>query len=259
MFTHSEHHEMSADRQECEAAVADGPEQRIRTYKTRRGRVTRAGQRALHELWPQLGLEYGTAPLDQRAIFGRDAPLVLEIGFGMGEATAALAAAEPDRDVLAVDVHTPGVGALLGELGRRKLTNVRLLTGDAVPLLQTMLLPGQLAEIRIFFPDPWPKSRHAKRRLMAPPFVRLAGSGLRAGGRLHLATDWGPYADQAFSVLSAEPLFDPPTRTTERPPWRPVTRFERRAIAAGRPVVDVFAVRNLSTFGARGDGAVTSR
>lgn len=239
MFTHRERN----PSQPVPVPVQFATPPRIRTYKTRRGRVTRAEQHALDEVWPRLGLELATVPLDPGAVFGRHAPLILEIGFGMGEATAALAAAQPDRDVLAIDVHTPGVGSLLGQLAARQLTNVRVLTGDAVPLLTDMLGPGQLNEIRIFFPDPWPKSRHAKRRLMSPEFVRLAGSRLGCRGRLHLATDVEPYARQALTVLQREPLFTVASEPGERPSWRPTTRFERRAISAGRQVFDISATR----------------
>jgi tRNA (guanine-N7-)-methyltransferase len=173
-------------------------------------------------------------------VFGRCAPVVLEIGFGTGEATAALAAADPGRDVLAVDVHTPGVANLLRLLDAGGLGNVRVAEGDALVLLRDMIGPGALDEVRVLFPDPWPKSRHHKRRLVTPPFAALVVSRLRPGGRLHVATDWPHYAEQVLAVVATEPSL---AGGAVPRPARPVTRFEQRARTAGRPVVDVVAVR----------------
>ncbi len=145
----------------------------IRTFKARRGRVTRRQQRALDEVWAAYGLDAATEPIDPAAVFGRRAPLVLEIGFGMGETTAAMAADDPARDLVAVDVHTPGAGALLHEIDARGLTNVRVVLGDAVGMLRDGIAPGVLDEVRVFFPDPWPKARHHKRRLVSAPFAAL--------------------------------------------------------------------------------------
>ncbi|MDP9418254.1 MAG: tRNA (guanosine(46)-N7)-methyltransferase TrmB [Actinomycetota bacterium] len=216
----------------------------IRTFKARRGRVTTRQQRALDELWAAYGVDAGGGLLDGAALFGRRAPLVLEIGFGMGETTAAMAAEDPDRDLLAVDVHTPGAGALLHQIGERGLTNVRVLLGDALGVLRDGLAPGSLDEVRAYFPDPWPKARHHKRRLVTPAFARLVASRLRPGGRLHCATDWAPYAEQTLAVVDAEPLLvNPYAGFAPRPPWRPVTRFERQGIAKGHEVFDVIAER----------------
>jgi len=217
---------------------------RILTFRPRRGRVTPRQQRALDTLWSTYGVEVTTEPLDLASVYGRQAPLVLEIGFGMGEATAALAAAEPARDLLAVDVHTPGVGALLHEVSERALTNVRVSAGDAVDVLQHMLWPGSLDEVRVFFPDPWPKERHHKRRLVAPAFAALVASRLRPWGRLHCATDWAHYGRQMLDVVAAEPaLVNPYGGFAPRPEWRPMTRFERRGLANGHQVFDVIALR----------------
>jgi tRNA (guanine-N7-)-methyltransferase len=214
----------------------------IRTFKPRRGRVTQRQQQALDRCWERYGVEVTGAPFDQGAVYGRQAPLILDIGFGMGETTAAMAGADPVRDLLAVDVHTPGVGALLHEVEARGLTNVRVAAGDAVELLTTMLAPGSLDEIRVFFPDPWPKVRHHKRRLVGPSFAALAGSRLRPGGRLHCATDWEPYARQMLEVVAGEPaLVNPHGGFAPRPGWRPVTRFERQGLAKGHDVYDVIA------------------
>jgi tRNA (guanine-N7-)-methyltransferase len=204
--------------------------------------MTARQQRALEELWPTYGVELPAGPFDPASLYRRRAPLVLEIGFGMGEATVDMAAAEPERNVLAIDVHTPGAGALLHQLRERGLTNVRVMIGDAVGVLRDMLPPACLDEIRVYFPDPWPKGRHRKRRLVSPAFVKLASSRMRSRGRLHCATDWANYAQQIVDVIAAEPtLVNPHGGVAPRPPRRPVTRFERRGLAAGREVFDVIA------------------
>lgn len=219
----------------------------IRTYRPRRGRVTATQAEARARVGPTYVLPLagndGTV-LDLAAVFGRRAPVVLEIGFGMGEATAAMAGAEPGRDVLAVDVHTRGVGALLKRIEAGGLHNVRVVEGDAVDVLRDMITPGALAEVRAFFPDPWPKQRHAKRRLVQPPFVDLVASRLAPAGRFHLATDWAAYARQALAVLGAHPAFENRCAGfAPRPPWRPVTRFEQQGVAAGREIFDVLVHR----------------
>lgn len=220
------------------------PHRPVRSFKPRRGRITPRQARALERWADAYVLPVSTRHLDPERVFGRRAPLVLEVGFGMGEATAALAADQPDRDVLAVDVHTPGAGALLHEIAERELSNVRLLLGDAVDVLRDMVAPGTLTEVRVFFPDPWPKARHAKRRLVQGPFLALVAERLAPGGRLHVATDDPAYAAGMLAAVDAEPrLRNPCGGPAPRPPWRPVTRFERQALAAGRAVVDVVAQR----------------
>ena len=216
----------------------------VRTFK-KRSRIRPAQAAALDALWPRFGADdAASGPLDAAALFGRTAPLVLEIGFGRGETTLAMAAADPDRDVLAVDVHRAGAGALLLDLDAAGLTNVRVLVGDAVPLLRDRVAPGSLDEVRIFFPDPWPKSRHHKRRLVTPGTVALVAARLRPGGRLHCATDWEPYADEMLAAVEAEPLLDNAFGGfAPRPGWRPVTRFEQQGIDKGHVVRDVLAVR----------------
>jgi len=216
----------------------------LRSFKQRQGRITPGQQAALGRLWPRYGVEAGPDRLDLQELFGRCAPLVLEIGFGMGETTVAMAAADPARDVLAVDVHTPGVGALLRDVDALGLANVRVAVGDAVELLRTRLGPASLAELRIYFPDPWPKTRHHKRRLVSPAFARLAVERLAPGGRLHCATDWTPYAEQMLAVVRGEPgLANEHDGYAPRPDWRPVTRFERQGLARGHRVHDVLARR----------------
>jgi tRNA (guanine-N7-)-methyltransferase len=220
----------------------DTPEQHpaaVRSYKTRKGRMAPAQHAALDRLRPLLGVEVDGAPLDLQRLFGRSAPVVLEIGSGTGEVTAALAGADPHRDVLAVEVHTPGVANLLRLAESRGLRNVRVAEGDAVVVLRDMLAPDSLDEVRVLFPDPWPKARHHKRRLVRPAFVALVASRLRPGGRLHVATDWPHYAEQVLDVVTASGLHG----STVPRPDRPVTRFEQRALADGRPIVDVVAVR----------------
>ena len=210
----------------------------VRTFKVRR-RVTAGQADALARLLPSHGVD-GSAPFDAVRVFGRSAPLVLEIGSGMGEATAAMAAADPDRDVLAVEVHTPGLGTLLRRVEAAGLTNVRVLEGDAREVLADLLAPGSLDEVRVFFPDPWPKSRHAKRRLVTPDFASLVASRLRPGGRLHVATDWASYAEQVEQVLAGS---DELVVVSRDRGTRPVTRFEQRGLAAGRSPYDVVAQR----------------
>lgn len=211
----------------------------VRTFKRRAGRVTSTQASALDRLWARFGLSADGSPLDLGALFGRAAPVVLEIGFGMGEATAALAAAQPDRDVLAVDVHTPGQGNLLKLVEAASLSNVRVVSGDARVLLTEMLGTGSLAGVRVFFPDPWPKARHAKRRLVTDEFADLVADRLADGGFLHVATDMPAYAEQARDVLRRQRHLRPISAV----PWRPLTKFELRGVDAGRPAHDLAAVR----------------
>ena len=214
----------------------------IRSFVLRQGRMSPAQQRACDELLPKYGVAFAPQLLDFAQLFRRTAPVVLEIGFGMGETTVAMAAADPARDLIAVDVHTPGAGALVRDVGALGLDNVRVVLGDAVQILRDRLAPGSVDEVRIFFPDPWPKSRHHKRRLIAPPFVGLLVDRMRVGGRLHCATDWAPYAQQILDVVRDEPgLANEHDGYAPRPAWRPVTRFERQGLARGHQVFDVLA------------------
>lgn len=210
----------------------------IRTYKARR-RVTAGQAAAIERLLPTYGIDL-TAPFDPVAVFGRHAPLVLEIGSGMGEATAAMAAADPARDLLAVEVHTPGVGSLLRRIEQGALTNVRVVEADGVGVLRDLIAPDSLDEVRVFFPDPWPKSRHSKRRLVCAAFTDLVAERLRPGGRLHIATDAVSYAEQALRLLTDHAAFDVVSRDRGS---RPVTRFEQQALDCGRESCDVVAVR----------------
>jgi tRNA (guanine-N7-)-methyltransferase len=178
--------------------------------------------------------------LDFAQVFGRSAPVFLEIGFGMGETTAAIAAAHPGNDYLGIEVHTPGVGALLKLIGERGLTNLRVVQHDAVEVLRDMIPESSLAGIHIYFPDPWPKKRHHKRRLIQPPLVGLLASRLAPGGYLHLATDWEEYAEQMLQVLGCEPMLEnAAARYSPRPEWRPQTKFEARSLRLGHRVWDL--------------------
>ena len=197
-------------------------------------------QRALGELGPRFLLPFQAQALDFAAVFGRDAPTLLEIGFGMGDATAQIAAALPDTDFIGVEVHVPGVGALLKRIGEQGLTNLRIVQHDAVEVLEHMIPPGSLAGVHIFFPDPWHKKRHHKRRIVQPAFIELVTSRLAPGGYLHCATDWQHYAEQMLEVLSAAPgLVNTAAGYVERPAWRPLTKFEARGLRLGHGVWDL--------------------
>ena len=212
----------------------------IRSYVLRQGRFSPAQQRAYAELMPRLGVPYAVRPLDFAALFGRHAPVVVEVGSGMGETTARIAAENPDTDYLAIEVHAPGVGSLLRRVAEEGLANVRVIQHDAVEVLRDMIPEGSLAGIHVFFPDPWPKKRHHKRRLLQPAFAALAASRLAPGGRLHVATDWQEYAEQVLAVLSeVGGLRNTAAGFAPRPPWRPETKFERRGRRLGHGVWDV--------------------
>ncbi|MGA8049709.1 MAG: tRNA (guanosine(46)-N7)-methyltransferase TrmB [Burkholderiales bacterium] len=218
----------------------------IRSYVLRQGRTTPAQQRALGELFARYGIEFRDAPLSPVEIFGRKAPLVLEIGSGMGESTAAIAAAQPGTDFIAVEVHSPGVGSLLRKIEALELRNLRVVRHDAVEVLSHMIDDGALAGIHLFFPDPWPKKRHHKRRLVQPGFAALAARKLAPGGTLHAVTDWVDYAEQMLAVLSAEPLLENTAHGfAPRPAHRPPTKFERRGLELGHPVHDLLFRRRM--------------
>jgi tRNA (guanine-N7-)-methyltransferase len=198
-----------------------------------------AQQRACDELLPRFGVDAST-PLDFRAVFGNDRPVVLEIGFGMGETTAAIAQAHPQVNFLGVEMHLPGVGALLRRIDAQQLANVRVLRHDAVEVVDRLVPLASLAGIHVYFPDPWPKKRHHKRRLLQPPFVHALALRLAPGGYLHVATDWEPYAAEILATLSAEPLLaNSAPGFAPRPAWRPLTKFEQRGLARGHDVRDV--------------------
>jgi tRNA (guanine-N7-)-methyltransferase len=217
-----------------------GARRSIRSYVLRQGRISHAQQRAYDTLLPRFGIPYSPEPLDLDRAFGRRAPRILEIGFGMGETTTQIAAAHPECDYLGIEVHTPGVGGLLKQLAERALTNVRVIQHDAVEVLEHMIAPASFDAVHIFFPDPWPKKRHHKRRLIQPPFVALLADRMKPGAYLHVATDWENYAEQILAALSAEPLLVASAAAdAKRPGSRPLTKFETRGLKLGHRVWDV--------------------
>jgi tRNA (guanine-N7-)-methyltransferase len=212
----------------------------IRSFVVRAGRMTAKQTRGLTDGFSRFGIAYAAQPIDFAAQFGRAAPCILEIGFGMGVTTAQIAQSLPDKNFLAVEVHPPGVGNLCNLLDEQKISNVRVSQHDAVEVLNHMIAPQSLAGVHVYFPDPWHKKRHNKRRLIQPPLVALIASRLAVGGYLHLATDWVPYAEQMLEVLSAEALLrNEVTGYAPRPVWRPETKFERRGINLGHEVRDL--------------------
>jgi len=225
----------------------DPTEHRIRSFVTRAGRLSGAQARAIEELGPQFLLPYAKQTLDIDAAFGRAAPTVFEIGFGMGDTSAKIAADMPEKNFIGVEVHTPGVGSLLKQIGEQGLSNMRLIQHDAVEVLTNMIAPGSLAGVHVFFPDPWHKARHNKRRLIQGPLVSLLASRLAPGGYLHCATDWEEYAIQMLEVLGAEPALKNSTDAAEgyapRPDYRPVTKFENRGLRLGHGVWDLVFIK----------------
>ncbi len=218
----------------------DPTEHRIRSFVTRAGRLSTAQERALTELGPRFMIDYAKAPLDTAQAFGRSAPVVLEIGFGMGQTTAHIAKNMPEKDFIGVEVHTPGVGSLLKLIGEENLANLRVIQHDAVEVLNNMIADASLAGVHVFFPDPWHKARHNKRRLIQAPFVKLLTDKLAPGGYLHLATDWEDYAVQMLEVLSAETgLQNTAEGYAPQPAYRPLTKFENRGLKLGHGVWDL--------------------
>ena len=216
----------------------------IKSYVLRQGRFSRGQQRAHAELLPRWGVGFRADPLNFREIFGRTAPVVVEIGSGMGETTARIAAENPHNDYLAIEVHAPGVGSLLKQLEENGSTNVRVAQHDAVEVVREMVPPGSLAGIHVFFPDPWPKKRHHKRRLIQPAFAALLASRLAPGGYLHVATDWQEYAEHVLAVLQqTSGLRNTAEAFAPRPATRPETKFERRGIRLGHGVWDIVFTR----------------
>jgi tRNA (guanine-N7-)-methyltransferase len=216
----------------------------IRSFVLRQGRLSPAQERALTDLLPRHGIAFAPQPLDFARAFGRVAPVVLEIGFGMGETTAAIAQAHPERDFVGIEVHAPGVGALLKRIDAQHLGNVRVIRHDAVEVVEHMIPPASLAGVHVYFPDPWPKKRHHKRRLLQPAFVHALALRLAAGGYLHAATDWEDYAQEMLATLRAEPLLaNTAAEYAPRPPWRPETKFEARGLRLGHGVFDLVFTR----------------
>jgi tRNA (guanine-N7-)-methyltransferase len=236
---------MSETPERVEIIGQDSPEHRfssrsIRSFVLRQGRMSGAQQRFLDDMLPKIGVPYQAAPIDLDVVFGRKAPKILEIGFGMGETTAKIAAAAPEKDFLGIEVHGPGVGALCKLVSEQALSNVRIMQHDAVEVMRDMIADGALAGVHVFFPDPWRKARHHKRRIIQPDFVALVAAKLAPGGYLHCATDWENYAHWMLEVLAAEPALE---NTAEgfaaRPDYRPLTKFENRGLRLGHGVWDL--------------------
>lgn len=242
------HHDPSADDAAPDHHAEDGASgaanplhhRRIRSFVTRAGRVSTGQRRALDEFGPHFVVPYAPERLDWDRAFGRAAPRILEIGFGMGASTAEIAALRPGDDFLGVEVHEPGIGALLKLIGEHSLANIRIIQHDAVEVLEHMIAPESLDGVHIFFPDPWHKARHHKRRLIQPPFVAQLASKLKPGAYLHCATDWQNYAEQMLDVLGADPALENTADAyAPRPDYRPVTKFERRGLRLGHGVWDL--------------------
>ena len=218
------------------------PRRGVRSFVQRAGRITRAQERALVELWPRFGIDYAAARLDLDTVFGRRAPRLLEIGIGDGEALLALARERPDSDFLGIEVHRPGIGHCLLGIAEAGLTNLRLVSHDAVEVLEHQLPDDSFDEVLLYFPDPWPKKRHHKRRIVQPGFVDMLARKLTPGGVFRLATDWAPYALHMLAVLGQSPSFrnvSPTGDYVPRPASRPPTRFERRGERLGHEVFDL--------------------
>ena len=212
----------------------------VRSYVLRQGRLSPAQARALDTLAARYELPFTAAPIDFAPVFGRRAPVVLEIGCGMGETSAAIAQAQPDTDFVGVEVHAPGVGALFNRIDAAGLANLRVIRHDAVEVVEAMIAEGSLAGIHVYFPDPWPKKRHHKRRLLKPGFVNALARRLAPGGYLHVATDWAPYAEEILATLGSEPLLaNTAPSYAPRPAWRPQTKFETRGLELGHEVFDL--------------------
>lgn len=220
--------------------TADLSKRHIRSYVLRQGRVSPAQQRACDTLLPQFGIPYVAQPLQLALAFGRTAPKILEIGFGMGDSTASIAREHPENDYLALEVHTPGVGNLLKLIETQQLSNIRIIQHDAVEVLRDMICDASLDGVHIFFPDPWHKARHNKRRLIQSPFIAKLLPKLKPGAYLHVATDWQNYAEQVLAVLDAEPLLENSVASyAPRPDYRPLTKFEQRGLNLGHGVWDI--------------------
>ena len=218
------------------------PLRKVRSFVLREGRLTKGQERALEVLWPRFGIDYRAEVTDPAQLFGRDAPLVLEIGYGMGASLLAMAQAEPEKNFLGIEVHTPGVGALLMGIEEKSVTNIRTLHHDAVEVLENMLPDASIDRVQLYFPDPWHKKRHHKRRIVQPAFVALLVRKLKPGGQLHFATDWQNYAEWMLEVLQAEPALTNLSTTgdyVEQPAWRPHTKFEARGERLGHGVWDL--------------------
>ena len=238
----TEHNEMNVGEETTEEGKFM---RRIRSFVRREGRLTKGQERALLELWPVMGVEYRDEMLDLNQLFGRDAPIVLEIGFGMGKSLVEMAAAAPETNFIGIEVHRPGVGACLSSAQDAGITNLRLFCHDAVEVLGQMIPDQSIDTLQLFFPDPWHKARHHKRRIVQPAFVQMLRPKLKIGGVFHMATDWENYAEHMLEVMNAAEGF---VNTVEgdyapRPDSRPLTKFEQRGHRLGHGVWDLLFAR----------------
>lgn len=237
------------DSPDHEGVYTAGRAGHIRSFVLRQGRVSNAQQRYHEDMMAKIGIPYAVSLLDFDAVFGRTAPRILEIGFGMGETSATIAETNPHNDYLGVEVHTPGVGSLCKLIAEKNLGNQRIIQHDAVEVLRDMIPEGSLDGVHVFFPDPWPKARHHKRRLIQAPLVASLARRLKPGGYLHCATDWENYAEQMLAVLAAEPLLENTAAGfAARPAYRPLTKFEQRGLRLGHGVWDVIFRRQAGSL-----------
>lgn len=230
-------------------SATNAPHRAIRSFIRREGRLTGAQTRAIATLLPPIELAGHGAPLDLPQVFGRTAPCTLEIGFGNGESLLAMAAAAPEQDFIGIEVHRPGIGQLLLGIERLSLTNIRIVADDAVPFLQQRIQDHSLDRLLLYFPDPWHKARHHKRRIVQPPFADLIARKLKPAGLWHCATDWAPYAEHMRSTLDAHPAFSAEhlgIGEAARPAWRPETKFERRGLRLSHAVFDLLYRRKIA-------------
>ncbi len=228
--------------------MSDAPRRTIKSFILRQGRLTHGQQRALEEQWPIFGIDYEARPLDLKALFGNDQPVILEIGFGNGESLLQMAAENPEQNFIGIEVHRPGVGHLLHLIQQQGIQNLRVMNHDAIDILQNQIPEHSLSRVQLYFPDPWHKKKHNKRRIVQPAFLDTLAKLLRTDGKIHFATDWEPYAEQMMATLEQHPLFEnsqPAGQFTPKPDYRPETKFERRGQRLGHGVWDlIFTVRH---------------
>ena len=218
----------------------------IRSFVRREGRMTEAQKNAIAELWPRYGLDFNGQQLDITAVFQRQATTILEIGFGMGDSLVAIAESHPENNYIGIEVHRPGVGRLLGKVQEKQLSNLKVFCHDAVEVLKQSIADESLDGVFLFFPDPWPKARHHKRRIVQPAFVELIAKKLKPGGFFHMATDWENYAEHILEVMNASPLFknqSPTGGAVTKPDYRPLTKFEKRGQRLGHGIWDLVFMR----------------
>ncbi len=226
--------------------IEERPNRRVRSYVVRAGRMTEGQERHFRELWPAYGLEVTNGLLNYAECFGREAPVVLEIGFGMGDSLIEMARLMPEKNFIGIEVHPPGVGRLLGRIEEEKLTNIRVFCDDAIEVLSHCIADASLDTLQLFFPDPWPKKRHHKRRIVQAEFAQNLREKLKVGGQFHMATDWEPYAEHMMEVMSAADGYENAAGTgayAPQPDWRPVTKFQKRGENLGHGVWDLIFTR----------------